>query len=342
MKPHKTAQKIAFFLICFSGVALAGVNVYQYRQIREAKDRTSTISATDLMEAAEPAHMEDVTTALKNAGLDRTGSPAQDPAGGNEADALQYQLLAAEEELLSVTNQLTSEAEKRAERQKAQKELQKKSMQQPAFKNAMREHINSEYADLFEKLNLSPEDLEMFKDLLMEEFMSQQELFADLDDPNALSKEEQEELNQQMQALSKEYESKKRELLGETDYATYLAYNTTQAQRYDVNNFTATLDPSETLTNTQKEALIGAMSDAMQYVEHEKIERGEGVTPTYSEDNISAMMTNYTRRTDAYLNSANSILSASQLEKFETYLDGQVEQYRTILEMQALQEESSS
>jgi hypothetical protein len=324
-----------------SAAALAGLNIHQYRQIQSAKEKTFTESpyAARPMELSVPERQmkipQTASTAIVNSGK-------KPQAGSSKAHELIYHLESAEEELAVVQDQLATDQAKNAERQKIEKELQKKYREDPSFKKAMKEGLDLQYADLFKKLDLSPEKLEMFKDLLFEENMAQQDIFIDLDNPGNPSAEEQEEINKRFQVLNEEYEARKKELLGETGYATCQAYSVTEYERYQVNEFLTFLDSDSKLTESQKESLIEAMGESVQKV---RAERGEGRSGSSSdiseEQKMEETLDFQARSHDAYLEAASSILSSSQQEQFDGYLENRLEQQRLFLEMQALRSETS-
>jgi hypothetical protein len=337
---QKTIKFVAVFLLGLSAVALAGYNIHQYRQIQAKREDPSTGSqaVTNTMETMSGKQMSSVQ--FPRSGETLSGEKVQ--TGDGKADELIYHLESAEEELEAVQDQLAADQAKNAERQKIERELQKKYREDPAFKKAMKEGLDKQYADLFKKLNLSPEKLELFKDLLFEEMLAQQDIFMNLNDLVNPSPEEQEELHKRLQAFHEEYEAKKSDFLGGPDYATYQAYSETQHERYQVNKFLSFLDSDAKLTESQKESLIEAMSEGAKGVLLEG-PVNDGLPPEeMTEEMQMELSLNFqVRQHDAYLEAAGSILSSSQLEQFEGYLENQLEQQRLFMEMRALRSETS-
>jgi len=344
MDTKKTIKNLAIVLICLFGLALIGLNLYQHQQIKKATQGISTeLSSDNQSPVADKTGA--VSSRLKVADQNPSLAPGESQSAGNEGDDLSYQLEAAEEELEMINKQLSEEEAKKAEQRKIQKELQKRHREDPSFKTSMKRRMDTQYADLFNKLNLSAEEEDKFKDLLVEEMMAQQDIYYEYDTDSyaTLSREQQEELNQRYMVLQNEYESKKEDLLGEENYVSYQTYSETQGERYNVNAFIETLDTGEKLTETTKEALIGAMHEAMSNVAYERIDDdSESLSNPYSEKNIARMLANYDRRIDAYIKAGNSILSAPQLEQFKSYLQKEREQYKLIMEMSVLSYGSST
>lgn len=346
MDTKKTGKNLAVFLICLSAIALIGLNIYQHQQIKrysqDVNHKTSQETSVDVgstggeVSGSDKGVQKGDTKRITVAGVEKNTSI-------DEVDELEYQLEAAEEELDMVHEQLAEDEAKKAEQKKLQKELQKRYRENPSYRNSMKNFFDRQYADLFKKLNLSQEKLEEFKDLMVEENMAQQDIYLEFDDTTNLSKEEREELGQRYQALHEEYESKKEDLLEGDDYEIYQAYTESQMERYNVNSYMATLGSDEKLTETQKEELVEAMHEARKDIVYERIDNdSEDSSNMYSEENMAMMLKNEELRHEAYLNAAGSILSASQLEKFKTYLQQDRDQYKLIMEMSALREGAST
>lgn len=346
MDAKKTIKNIAVIFICLLGIALIGINIHQHQQIKKARQLRSSETypdnetTTETLPYSEPAYPT-------NASQNPAPYPDEVQTVDNEAEELIYHLDAAEEELDIVQEQLADEEAKKAEQKRLQRELQKKYREDPSYEKSMRDSLDIQYADLFEKLNLPPEELEEFKDLLFEEIMAKQDIYNEYDTDGyaTLSKEQREELTQRYMELNEEYESKYADLLGEDNYEIYQAYTETQNERYNVNNFIETLGSDEKLTETKKEALIISMNEEIKNVTWESLdlnEESEASSNMYSEKNIERMMAIYNLQIEAYSKAADSILSGSQLEKFKTYLQKKRDQYKLYMEMAALRYGTSS
>lgn len=338
MDTKKIIKNIAILLICLSLPVLIGLNIYQHQQIKKISNGVtseksvnngSTANATSVKENPEGEKAVQVTTLAGKV----------KPAGNSASDDLSYQIDAAEEELDMAKKQLSDEEAKKAELKKAEKELMKKSMQDPSQKKYMRNYLGIQYGDLFKELNLSPEKLEKFKDMLVDEMMAQQNIYLEREgDTTTPSKEEQKELSQRYEALNKEYETKKSELLGKDDYEKYQTYAERTGERYYVNSFMESLGSSEKLTDTQKNDLIDAMHDEAKNVRYESSndDNSESSSNRYDEKSIARMLEFEDRQGEAYLKAAKDILPASQIEQFKTYLKQQRDMMESSIKMQAL------
>jgi len=338
MDRKKIIKKIVIAIICLSLPVLICLNVYQRRQI---------IKSLNVAVPETSANKVPTATALpvKEIPVDQKAAQASNIAVKNktsrnkDVDDLNYQLNAAQEELASVNKQLADEETRKAELKKSQMELQKRYVKNSSsMKNSMKKSLGIEYEDFFKGLNLSSEKFEMFKDILVDEMMARQNIFADLGDTNNLSKEQQEEINQRFQSIEMEYDAKKSELLGNDGYKKYQAYMGRSGERYYVNNFIGSLGSDEKLTDVQKTQLIDAMHDEVKNITYEMIsyENSESSSNMYTEKRIAQMLKNEEKRDDVYLKAAQNILTASQLEKFETSLKQQRDKFESIAKYQSM------
>jgi hypothetical protein len=339
MDKKKTLNNIAVILICLLGLSLIGYNIYQHQQIKRVSQGATPEKSSDNKAAALKAQ-DKTPPVLKSVNQSPSPDSFKGITGNSEVDDLNYQLDAAEEELALAKKQLADEEARKAEKKKLQSELQKKYREDPAFKKSMRESLDMQYADLFKKLNLSPEKLEKFKDMLVDEVMAQQDIWTSMaseGDSSTLSKEQQAELQQRYEAIEKEYDKKKSEFLGQSDYDKYQEYTQTSGERYYVNNFIQSLGSEEKLTDAQKEELIDAMYDEIKNVTFDKLnDDSESSSNMYDDKNIARMLKNQDRQSEAYLKAARERLSASQIEKFKAYFKQQRDQYESYMRMAAL------
>jgi|GEM_PF-2053748 len=341
MDTKKTIKNLSIVLICLSAVALIGLNIYQHQQIKKASQ--GTIFETSASDEARDKTSGAFSSRSKSRSPGHALAPANNQSGTNEGDDLNYQLEAAEEELAMVNKQLSDEESKKAEQKKIQSELQKKYREDPSYKKSMKNSLEIQYGDLFKKLNLPPEKLDKFKDLLVEEMAAQQDIWLEMGaDYNTLSKEQRDELNKRFEALNKKYESQKADLLGENDYEEYKEYSETLSERYNVTNFMESLGSGEKLTETQKEGLIEAMYEEAKTIRYESTDDdSESSSSRYDEESMAQMLKFQESIHEAYLNAAKGILSASQIEQLDAYFKKERDRYKVFMEMEALRNSTS-
>jgi hypothetical protein len=337
METKKIIKNIAIGLICLLLPVLIALNIYQYQQNKKLSDNTTSEASVNNSSTTNAIVAKDNT--LQKATARRTTLVTRGKAAGNnEADEINYQLDAAEEELDTVNGQLSKEEAKKAELKKAELELHKKAMKDPSMKKNMKTSLDFQYGDLFKKLNLSPEKLEKFKDLLVDEMIAQQNIYLESEaDATTLSKEKQAEMSQRYQALNKEYEAKKIQLLGQNGYEECETYMERIGERFNVNGFMESITSGEKVTEAQKEELINAMYEERKDVKFIISDADTAESSNmYDEKSIARMLDFQDRQGEAYIKAAKGILSASQVEQFKAYLKRQRDIAESSIKLEAL------
>lgn len=330
MEIQKVLIKIAYCLVGISIVVLIGLTIFQHQQIKElSSDETlETVTKDETSGKAMPGTVET---------LEKSSTQKSTPAS-KEIDELEYQLDAAEEELDMAHEQLADEAAKKAELKKMESELQKKYRESPSYRNSMKNSLNRQYGDLFEELNLSPDKLDEFKDILVDNQMAYFDFYTEMQSVTP-SEEKRAEFEQRSKDLHENRQAEIREFLGDSDYEKYQEDRMTWGLKYNVTNFTANLESGEELTETQQQELIEAMKEELENINSEISDEDDKFlfpSETYEEKNIERMLDYQDRMNEAYLNAARGILSSSQTEKYKEYLKQQRDMYESSMKMQAL------
>lgn len=341
MDPKKAIKDLALAFICISTIALIGYNIYQYQVIKKlSKGRTPEIYGNN--ESTDNA-VSGEKTAVKGKNPQKPIEAGDNISSDTDIDELTYHLNAAEEELDMVHQQLADEEDRKAELRKKDLEVQKKYHEDPSYKNITRSIINSQYSDLFEILNLSPERQEELKDILTDNQLAASDLYLEMSGTTP-SEEKRTEFEQRQKDLKEDRESKLKEFLGNEDYEKYRRYQETWGLKYNVENFVESLNEDEKLTETQQELLIDTMHEESKNIPGISDEEDRFLFPSeqYEEKEIERSINNHIRSQEAYINGARNVLSASQLEQFKEYLRKEREEYELYMEMQALTYGSSS
>ncbi|CAM2781379.1 hypothetical protein [Rariglobus hedericola] len=138
-------------------------------------------------------------------------------------------------------------------------------MANPEFAQAMsvqqRAALDGRYADLFKKLNLSPAQLEKFKDLLIERQTARMDVMTAARESGLNARENRDELRKMTDEAQSEVDSSIKTALGETAFNQYQNYETTQSQRALVSQLDQRLSYSSTpLNSTQSDFLVSALA----------------------------------------------------------------------------------
>lgn len=117
--------------------------------------------------------------------------------------------------------------------------------------------LDNRYAALFKKLNLTPEQLEKFKNLLVEKQTSMMDVFAAAREQGINPREDPEAFHKLVADAQGEVDASIKAALGDSDYAQYKAYEQSLPQRNTVGQLEQRLSYSSTpLSDSQSESLV--------------------------------------------------------------------------------------
>lgn len=117
--------------------------------------------------------------------------------------------------------------------------------------------LDGRYAALFKKLNLSPADLERFKNLLVEKQSAVMDVMAAARSQGLTGRESRDEIRQLVQDTQAEIDGNIRTTIGDASFAQYKNYEATLPQRGVVSQLEKRLSYSPTpLSDTQAEQLV--------------------------------------------------------------------------------------
>jgi hypothetical protein len=117
--------------------------------------------------------------------------------------------------------------------------------------------LDSRYASLFKSLNLSPEQLDKFKTLLVEKQSAMQDVMAAARAQGIDPREDPEGFRKMIRDTQAEVDNSIKEVVGEAGYAQYQNYQQTMPQRSVVNQLQQSLSYTNApLTDAQAEQLV--------------------------------------------------------------------------------------
>lgn len=332
MSNNKLLKKVYIVFICLAAAVLICLNIYQHKKIIRLSQRVNQqASATN---QSTVNHLSENKWATQAPTL----SENEKRNSNSEYDDLKYQLGAAQEELDMAKEQLSGEAAKKAGLKEKELESFKDYMKDPNYKNNIRQSIEAHYSPLFKKLNLSDDQLEKFKDILVNNTMAYSNFYIELQNVTASDAEEKrDEFKLRAEELKKEHEAEVIKLIGKDGFEEYEIYNETAGERSTLYQFTESVSSDFSLTEDQMEQLLNAMYEARKNVIYENIDDNYRFrSEMYDEGYIARMLDYDSRKAEAYLTAAQNILSPSQIEQFKIYLEKQHDQYESSMKMQAL------
>lgn len=336
MKPRKIFEKIAYIAIGLSILVILGLIIFQHQLIKNMPQDIDSEASVDIAisknEANKSVQKNEQDLGLNSLPVDNDSIPEK-----NELDGLAELLDETEKELDSVYRELSEQTERKAENAKNQREFYRRMTENPSFKAGIRESMKSTneilYGLLFEDLDLSPDKLEKFKDLLAD---YQADIIVISQGTISVSSEEEgAELQKLYDNTEKEYKAKFKDLLGSEDYDVYQAYQDRLNERYVVNMFMESLGPDEKLTENQQQILVDSLYDEREYVYSETDYDLKKLEPFIfmNNDSIDRRMKATEEIHSRALENAMGSLSASQYEQLKNYLQQQREMEETSLKL---------
>ena len=155
--------------------------------------------------------------------------------------------------------------------------------------------LDGRYADLFKHLNLSPAQLEQLKTLLAERQLSMRDTFSAARDQGLNPRDNPDTFRKLLENTRKSVDDSIRDLLGDSAYAQFKQFETTEPQRRAVSQLQQRLSYTATpLTTAQVDQLVQLLT-------------------TNSSPQI----------TEATLNQARNVLNPAQIEAMEQLLQEQ-------------------
>jgi len=122
--------------------------------------------------------------------------------------------------------------------------------------------LDSRYSSLFKQLNLSPADLEKFKNLLVEKQSAVMDVMAAARSEGLTGRENRDQIRDLVQNAQNEVDNTIRSTLGDAAYSQYQNYEATQPQRAVVSQLEQRLSYSSTpLSDTQSQQLVQILAE---------------------------------------------------------------------------------
>jgi hypothetical protein len=121
--------------------------------------------------------------------------------------------------------------------------------------------IESRYAALFKKLNLTPAELDKFKSLIMDRQNAVNDVMTAAREQGLNGRNSRDQVRNLIEAAQAEVDASMRTLLGDQRYDQYQNYEATSSQRNTVSQLSSRLSYSQTpLTEAQTDQLVGLLS----------------------------------------------------------------------------------
>ena len=231
MKNKKVFLKTIYCLAVLLLIASIGFNVFQYQRNKRFLDKQSSVKITEkesISEASSDSEAAPVRLVQKSTTL-----VSENTSNTSEIDELEHELDVVEEEIGDVNEELYDELVKKEAFRNAANQLQKNILENPAFKESIRnsliQNIDRDYALLYERLDLSPDELDAFKSIVADWREANVERAALIN--TASSPEEKEEAYRQRQEARDKYNNEFIDLMGEEKFRIYDDFKNRNSER---------------------------------------------------------------------------------------------------------------
>jgi len=312
MLMHKKSIIVSVAVAVAVVASITAIHICSSQQPRETKRRVQEITPE-----ATPA----------NTSHDQTGSFST--ARIQEDSALQKERIQAQARIRQLESELASvRAAQQAVPDKLSESPQKTPMaaiaemfKNPEMKDMMRAQqkllMETTHGSLFRYLQMPPERVDAFKELLIEKQMALMDSGLSMTG-DSLSAEQRKDAADRAKKLTKEYEDKMRSFLTEKDYAVYEQFEETQPERMQVHLFKQTLAPNEQLTDQQEHELILAMHEERSGFKFSTgLDQRETFDPSqFTEEAMATHLGELAQLQEAYISRAQEVLSESQVKQF--------------------------
>jgi hypothetical protein len=209
-----------------------------------------------------------------------------------------------------------------------------KMMKDPAMREMMRGQqkgmMDVTHASLFRYLDLSPEELETFKTLLLDKQMALVDVGIGFMDTSATA-EEREARARELEQLNKDFDARIRDALGDEDFAVYQEFEATQPERMQVNTFKMSLSGDQALDEEKEHLLVRALYDERTNMTFSlSMDQRRPPDPSqFTAETIAKFLEEGRALQDRSVQRAAQVLTPQQLDSFKRSL----EQQRAMQEM---------
>ena len=194
-------------------------------------------------------------------------------------------------------------------------------MKSPQMKEMMRAQqkvaINGMYGSLSKYLNLSTNDMDALKELLLQRQMALMDAGMSMmggtgTDPKQAAAD--------VQTVKADYDKKISDLLGAQDYPVFQDYEKTAADRMTVQMFKNSLSPDAALTDQQEENLVTAMAEERKAMPATSALNNQTPDPSkFTEEGIADTLKQMDQLQQRNAERAASILTPTQLDQFTKF-----------------------
>jgi hypothetical protein len=194
-------------------------------------------------------------------------------------------------------------------------------MKSPQMKEMMRAQqkmaINGMYGSLSKYLNISTNDMDALKELLLQRQMALMDSGMSMMSGSAA---DQKQAAEDAKTVKADYDKKIQDLLGSQDYPVFQDYEKSAADRMSVQMFKGSLPADATLTDQQEESLIAAMAEERKALPSTSALNNQTPDPSkFTEEGIAEALKQMEALQQRDAERAATILTPVQLDQFTKF-----------------------
>jgi hypothetical protein len=194
-------------------------------------------------------------------------------------------------------------------------------MKSPQMKEMMRAQqkmaIEGMYGSLAKYLNLSTNDMDALKELLLQRQMALMDSGMSMMSGSAA---DQKQAAEDAKTVKADYDKKIQDLLGPQDYPVFQDYEKSAADRMSVQMFKGSLPADATLTDQQEESLIAAMSEERKAMPATSTMNNQTPDPSkFTEEGMAEALKQMEALQQRDAERAAAILTPAQLDQFTKF-----------------------
>ncbi len=325
---------VALLLVVAAG--LGAFSIYQRNQL--AQVRVELAKAETDLKAAQDALQEKSEADAKVSYAEKKAKILQETLSeASTAAAKQSQQVSKLEQSLEAAKTNTENKGLAA----MFKDPEMKEMIKTQQKMVLGPMIEKMYGDMFQQLNLTPEQAAQVKDLLKQKMLAGTEIGMSMLD-GSLDAAKRAELGKQIKDQTAAYDAQIKDLLGEEKYTEFKSYEKSTGDRMLVGQFRDQLAGSAgSLNPAQEKQLIDAMQEensAFKWTTSPDKYQNPGDTDfseLLSEERLNKLATEKAALDQQVLERARQILTPDQLKQFEQFQGSQRQMQITAMKMAA-------
>ena len=199
--------------------------------------------------------------------------------------------------------------------------------------------VDKSYAEFFKSMNLTPEQTETMKDLILSKMLGSADAGMEMMSGD-MDADKRAELTKQIKDQKEATDAQIKALLGDDNYAAFESYEKTIPDRMAIDQFKGQLGDSLKLNQNQEQLLVTAMTEERQGFKFttdfsNQSDFSEDMMSRFTEERMDVFLQEREQLDARYLARAQAVLSAEQYTAYQKSLKTQQEMTKMGMKMAA-------